>query len=62
MCENGGTYTNLTWEKGSQLTSLSYNGGTISYAYDMEGIRTSKTVDVILPRMAKWYRRATGRL
>ena len=41
---NGETYTSLTWEKGSQLTSLSHNSDTISYVYDMEGIRTSKTV------------------
>ena len=41
---NGSTYTNLTWAKGRQLTQLSKGSTDISYAYDMDGIRKSKTV------------------
>ena len=41
---NGSSYTNLTWRKGRQLSSLTKDGTSISYAYDMDGIRSSKTV------------------
>lgn len=41
---NGSTYTNLTWAKGRQLSSLKKGTTNISYAYDMNGIRKSKTV------------------
>ena len=42
---NGNTYTNLTWTQGRRLSSLSKGSTNISYTYDMEGIRSSKTVD-----------------
>lgn len=42
---NGTAYTNLTWEKGRQLVSLKKGTSTYTYAYDMDGIRKSKTVD-----------------
>ncbi len=44
---NGTSYT-MTWAKGRQLASVSKGSGTsataIAYAYDMDGIRRSKTV------------------
>ena len=48
---NGSTFTDLTWVKGRQLSSLTKEGANnsldvdISYAYDMNGIRSSKDVD-----------------
>ena len=41
---NGSTYTGLTWTQGRHLTSLSKDGTDISYTYDMNGIRSTKTV------------------
>ena len=41
---NGNTYTNLTWTKGRQLSSLSKGSTNITYTYNMDGIRKSKTV------------------
>ncbi len=38
-------YTNLTWEHGRQLKSLTTNGETYTYDYDSEGIRTRKIID-----------------
>ncbi len=38
-------YTNLTWENGRQLTSLTTNGRTYTYDYDSEGIRTQKVIN-----------------
>ena len=38
-------YTNLTWHHGRQLTALTTGNKTYTYAYDAEGIRTSKIVD-----------------
>ena len=35
----------LTWQNGRQLASLSGNGTTASYTYDVDGLRTSKTVN-----------------
>ena len=35
----------LTWQNGRQLESLSGNGTTASYTYDVDGLRTSKTVN-----------------
>lgn len=35
----------LTWKNGRQLASLSGNGLTTSYTYDVDGLRTSKTVN-----------------
>ena len=35
----------LTWQNGRQLASLSGNGVTASYTYDVDGLRTSKTVN-----------------
>lgn len=44
---NGTSYT-MTWAKGRQLASVSMGSETgataIAYAYDMDGIRRSKTV------------------
>lgn len=39
------TYTGLTWQNGRQLSSITTGGKTSSYAYDADGIRTSKVVD-----------------
>ena len=39
------TYTNLTWQHGRQLTSLTTNGETYTYDYDVDGIRTRKIID-----------------
>ena len=41
---NGKDYT-FTWTKGRQLASATVDGQTVKYAYDMSGVRTSKTVD-----------------
>lgn len=38
-------YTNLTWQNGRQLTALTTGSKNYTYAYDAEGIRTSKVVD-----------------
>ena len=35
----------LTWQNGRQLATLSGNGITASYTYDVDGLRTSKTVN-----------------
>ena len=35
----------LTWQNGRQLASLSGNGTTASYTYNVDGLRTSKTVN-----------------
>ena len=40
-----GTRWTFDWEKGRQLVSASGNGKTITYTYDMAGIRDSKTVN-----------------
>ena len=43
---NGTTsYTNLTWQQGRQLTSITTGGKTATYSYDADGIRTQKVVD-----------------
>ncbi len=39
------TYTDLTWEHGRQLTSITTGGKTYSYTYGLDGIRTQKVVD-----------------
>ena len=42
------SYSNLTWAQGRQLVSLTKDSTTnISYAYDMEGVRSSKTVGTV---------------
>ena len=38
------SYTNLTWQQGRDLTSVTVDGNATTYAYDMNGIRTQKTV------------------
>lgn len=47
---NGTEYTDLTWTQGRRLSSitkhLSSSTRTYSYAYDMSGIRTRKTVPI----------------
>lgn len=35
----------LTWQNGRQLATLNGNGKTVSYTYDVDGLRTSKTVN-----------------
>ena len=35
----------LTWQNGRQMATLSGNGITASYTYDVDGLRTSKTVN-----------------
>ena len=35
----------FTWQCGRRLSSISHNGDSISYTYDPDGIRTSKTVN-----------------
>ena len=35
----------LDWQNGRQLASLSGNGKTVTYTYDVDGLRTSKTVN-----------------
>ena len=35
----------MTWENGRQLASMSGNGKSLSFLYDADGMRTSKTVD-----------------
>ena len=41
---NGTSYT-MTWTPERRLATLTGGGKTVSYAYDMDGIRTSKTVN-----------------
>ena len=41
---NGESYT-FSWTDGRRLSSASYGGKTLSFTYNDEGIRTSKTVD-----------------
>ncbi len=41
---NGGAYS-FTWENGRQLATATYGGNTLSFTYNDEGIRTSKTRD-----------------
>ena len=35
----------MTWEHGRQLSTLTKDGGSISYTYNADGVRTSKTVN-----------------
>ena len=42
------SYTNLTWQHGRDLTSVTVGGATSTYAYDMNGIRTRKTVNGVM--------------
>ena len=43
---NGTTsYSGLTWENGRQLTQITTGGKTTDYAYDADGIRTTKIVN-----------------
>ncbi|MDD6024789.1 MAG: hypothetical protein PUC06_11250, partial [Oscillospiraceae bacterium] len=39
-----GTRWNFTWQNGRQLASAKSSGNSISYTYDLAGIRNSKTV------------------
>ena len=39
------TYTNLNWQHGRQLASITTGSKTYTYDYDAEGIRTQKVVD-----------------
>ena len=40
-----GTWWSFSWQNGRQLTSASNGTQNISYTYDADGLRTSKTVD-----------------
>ena len=40
-----GTPWSFTWTEGRKLDTASGNGHTIAYVYDLNGLRTSKTVD-----------------
>ena len=42
---NNGTAWKFTWENAHDLTTAKGNGKSISYHYDMDGVRDSKTVD-----------------
>ena len=42
------TYTNLTWEHGRQLASITTGNKTYTYDYDADGIRTEKVVDGVV--------------
>ena len=42
---NGTEYTGLTWTQGRRLSSITKGSSTYTYDYDMDGIRSSKTVD-----------------
>lgn len=44
---NNGTAWTFEWERGRQLMSAEAEGKSISYTYDMDGIRDSKTVNGI---------------
>ena len=39
------SYSGLTWENGRQLTQITTGGKTTDYAYDADGIRTTKIVN-----------------
>ncbi len=39
------TFSNLSWEQGKHLTSITTGSKTYSYSYDLDGIRTQKVVD-----------------
>ena len=41
---NGKSYTGLTWVNGRQLSAITTGGTRTTYAYDADGIRSSKTV------------------
>ena len=47
---NGTDYTDLTWTQGRRLSSITKHltGGvrTYDYAYDMSGVRSSKTIEI----------------
>ncbi|MBE6946287.1 MAG: RHS repeat-associated core domain-containing protein [Ruminococcaceae bacterium] len=45
---NGTSYSNLTWERGRQLTSIKKGTNTYTYDYDMSGVRSSKTVNGVV--------------
>ena len=45
---NGTEYSALTWTQGRRLSSITTGGSTYTYDYDMDGIRTSKTVDGVV--------------
>ena len=42
------TYTDLTWEHGRQLASITTGNKTYTYDYDATGIRTEKVVDGVV--------------
>lgn len=44
---NGSSYS-LTWDQGKRLSTLTKSGNSLSYTYDDEGYRTSKTVNGIV--------------
>jgi len=44
---NGKSYT-FTWKNGRQLATAAVNGDTLSFNYNDEGIRTSKTVNGVV--------------
>ena len=53
-----GTQWTFTWENGRSLATARTTGKTISYAYDSDGLRTSKTVNGVVHN----YYYASGKL
>ena len=49
---NGTDYTNLVWEQGRRLSSVTKHmtdgTRTYDYAYDMSGVRSSKTIEIVV--------------
>ena len=45
MAYNNGTAWKFTWEKGRELSSASADGKNITFTYDVDGIRDSKTIN-----------------
>ena len=54
---NGQTY-NMTWRNGRELDTVTTGGKTYSYEYDVNSLRTSKTVDGV----THYYTYAGGKL
>ena len=45
LAYNNGTAWKFTWEKGRELSSASADGKNITFTYDVDGIRDSKTIN-----------------
>jgi len=52
----------FTWEGGNRLESASADGGSISYSYDVNGYRTSKTVTIGENTITTKYTTVDGRI